>query len=120
MSSKIANWTLNAFTVAVVLYLTFMLGQRFFSGQHTTSPVQGPKAGAAVALANVNWSEPRSTLIMALSTTCHFCKESTGFYKDLLATAPPAIHSIAVFPEPVVDAKAYLQSAAINVTDVRQ
>jgi hypothetical protein len=60
-------------------------------------------------------------LIFALSTDCHFCKASIGFYKDLLPPARAAnLHTVAIFPQSVNDARGYMASVGLDIQDVRQ
>lgn len=33
----------------------------------------------------VDWARNRSTLVLAISTACHFCKDSLPFYRKLAA-----------------------------------
>src|SRR5204863_9489624 len=39
--------------------------------------------GTKISLAGLDWSKSPRTLLMALSTTCHFCSESAPFYQKL-------------------------------------
>lgn len=78
-----------------------------------------PNVGEKVSLQGVDWSA--KNLVMALSTQCHFCSESAGFYQKLV---PPALSNgvqvIAVLPQPVSDGSSYLQKLGVNVSKILQ
>lgn len=68
---------------------------------------------------NVNWATNKKTLLLVLSNTCHFCRESAPFYKQLVAESHSS-HMIALFPQPVEEAEKYLKTMGVNVDEVRQ
>lgn len=74
--------------------------------------------GKTVALDGVEWVASEQTLVLGLSTTCHFCTESMPFYKQLI-DGHANVKTIAVFSQPLEDAKKYLQLHGVSVTDVR-
>jgi hypothetical protein len=61
------------------------------------------------------------TLVLALSTTCHFCSESAPFYRALVARASedPELRIMAVFPQSVEEGAAYLSRVAVPISLVR-
>jgi hypothetical protein len=67
----------------------------------------------------VDWKRNRRTLLLAISTTCHFCKDSVPFYQKLSA-AEKDVKMVAVLPQPVAEAQQYLGSAGVRVDEVRQ
>jgi thioredoxin-related protein len=68
----------------------------------------------------VNWAQNRATLVLALQKGCHFCTESAEFYKRLLAEREGRIRIIAVLPQEVSDASAYLSYIGVHVDRVIQ
>src|SRR5262249_34264823 len=40
--------------------------------------------GKVISLPDTNWEKNGQTLVLALSTGCHFCTESAPFYKELV------------------------------------
>lgn len=71
--------------------------------------------GKTVALPGVQFEEGRESLILALSTTCHFCKDSLPFYKALTAKAQGHLDVIAVFPQTEAEGEKYLHDAGVSV-----
>ena len=67
----------------------------------------------------VNWKRNQRTLVLAISTTCQFCKDSVPFYQRLGA-AGTDVKMVAVLPQPVGEAQKYLSGAGVHVDEVRQ
>jgi hypothetical protein len=60
-------------------------------------------------------------LVLALSTTCHFCSESAEFYKKLVPEAiGHGIPIVAVLPQPTAEGRSYLDGLGVNVRNVLQ
>ena len=52
------------------------------------------------AIAGIDWSRHRSTLVLALNSSCHYCQESAPFYRKL-SQAPVSggdLEIVALFP----------------------
>jgi hypothetical protein len=103
-----------AVLLSIVLVKEFLLPrpQRAFGG----------RAGVAskVSLPGVDWAKSRKTLVLALSTQCHFCTESAPFFQRVAKTAAGRVKLLAVLPQPTVDAQNYLRGVGGRVDDVRQ
>lgn len=67
----------------------------------------------------IDWKQSERTLILALSTGCHFCTESAPFYRQL-ATAHRSARLIALLPQPLPESQDYLNKLGVKVDDVRQ
>src|SRR5438874_1081815 len=77
--------------------------------------------GSRFALKNINWEASRRNVVLALSTTCHYCNESAGFYRDLVKECQTrGVRTIAVLPQTVSEAQSYLFNEGVKVDDVRQ
>src|SRR5215469_745577 len=72
--------------------------------------------GSKFALKNVSWQANDKTLVFGVSTTCHFCTESAPFYRKLVeACKQQHVHTVAVLPQPLAEAQAYLASEGVTV-----
>ena len=76
------------------------------------------QAGTKVSLPGIDWSKSTRTVVLALSTTCHFCSESAPFYQELQQQKPNSVRLVAVLPQPVEDSRNYLNKLGVSVTDV--
>jgi hypothetical protein len=76
--------------------------------------------GSHVSLPGVDWTLRDHTLLLVLSTGCHFCSESAGFYKVLSQEAQKSgtARLIAVFPQDTTAAHKYLDQMGLRVDAV--
>ena len=75
--------------------------------------------GEKIDLPQVNWQKNGETVVLALSTTCHFCTDSTPFYRRL-TKEKDGVRVVAVMPQPVDVSKKYLDANGVVVDEVRQ
>lgn len=89
------------------------------AGQQATTEV---KVGDSLkgVLSDTDWRKNGRTLILAISTQCHFCKDSSPFYRTLAAQAGNHVKIIAVLPQPAEAAEKYLQGEGVRVDQVEQ
>lgn len=110
----------NVAILCAFLMVAALAGQRFWLAR-SAARVSGPEIGAKVSLAGVDWTKSGRTLVLALSTTCHFCSESAEFYKKVL---PEAINHgvpvVAVLPQPTAEGRSYLDGLGVHVQDILQ
>ena len=80
---------------------------------------QSSLIGTRLNISGVSWNESSPTVVLALSTQCHFCSESSPFYK-LLSQSAAEKHRrvIAVFPQRVEESKDYLSGKDLRFDQV--
>jgi len=78
------------------------------------------QAGTKITLPGIDWSKSTQTMVLALSSTCHFCSESGPFYQKLQQHKPNSVRLIAVLPQPVEDSRNYLNKLGVSGADVVQ
>lgn len=121
--SKWKNGLEVAVNIAIVS-LCILIGvigvKRYLLGPASMPPrILAPKNGTRLDLPGVDWRRANHTLVMALSTGCHFCSESAGFYQRLLPVANASKTAVvAVFPQPNNEARAYWASHDLPLTGV--
>lgn len=83
--------------------------------------IEGPKIKIGNKLAITDTQLPKSsqTLVLGISSSCHFCTDSAAFYKKLSAIKANN-RLIAVLPQSVEDGQRYLRKLGISVDEVRQ
>jgi hypothetical protein len=130
MEHKLQTLTNLATTVAAVLLSAVLIKVYFLQ----PAPRAAGAAGVGVAsaapvtvgtslngkLPGVDWAKNGHTLILAISTTCHFCKESEPFYRRLKQEVGQGVKMMAVLPQPVSEAQQYLNMAGVKVDQVKQ
>jgi hypothetical protein len=110
----------NLAILAAFLMVAALAAQRFWHARAADRP-SGPEIGAKVSLAGVDWSKSDRTLVLAISTTCHFCSESADFYKRLVPSAADrGIPVIAVLPQTIAEGRSYLGGLGVDVRNVFQ
>jgi thiol-disulfide isomerase/thioredoxin len=119
-----------AANVAIVV-TAVLLCAALFKSHFTTSPT--PVAGddqpnpnkeirpkERVNLPEVDWRKNGQTLLLVLSTTCHYCSESTAFYQQLAKERDGKTRIIAALPQPSDEGREYLEKHGVTVNDIKQ
>jgi hypothetical protein len=109
-----------AVLISVVLFKTFVLAKPNLRQPNIVSAseiVQGKKMDGH--LVGVDWAKNHRTLVLAISTTCHYCKDSVPFYHTL-TTAGANVKIVAVLPQSVTEGQQYLSNGGVRVDDVKQ
>jgi hypothetical protein len=76
-------------------------------------------AGTKLSTFDIAWEKADQTLVLALSSSCHFCSESAPFYKRLILSKG-STQIVAVLPQPVEEGKGYLQRLGVSADEIRQ
>jgi len=118
---KLAN---IAIIIGVAVFL-FVVARNHFTptaviGTQQSQPDASAKAlvGKTIAIPGVLYPLAHNTLILAISKTCHYCKESQPFYRKLAAAAGGRFDLVAVLPQAKDEAKEYLQESSVPVKQV--
>jgi hypothetical protein len=57
-------------------------------------------------------------LLLVVSTSCHFCKDSLPFYKQLTEAAHGKLGVIAVLPQSQPEAREFLRNAGVETSQI--
>jgi len=111
-----------ALVVAVAVGLTVWLRRPNTAAllHNTNGPVavsQYPALGTQIVLPGVDWSPHKATLVVAISSACHFCVDSTPFYSEITHSTHVA-PIIVVMPQGEQDARTFLEKYAITPRSV--
>lgn len=87
-SRRTFNWVLNTISVLCATFVIWQVARNYFLSS-TRSSGFVDQVGSNVKLAGASWSTSPKTVVLALSTQCHFCKVSAGFYRTLVGSARP-------------------------------
>ncbi|MGH9449170.1 MAG: peroxiredoxin family protein [Terriglobia bacterium] len=85
-------------------------------------PVPDVTAGVSLktSLAGVDWRRNGRTLVLAVSTQCHFCTDSAPFFRTLVARSGKGVKTVAVLPQSVAEAQRYLSREDVSVNQIKQ
>jgi len=100
--------------VAVVIVIVFI--RNYFPASKASSPTIA--VGARLTGQPVSWHDSPKNVVLVLSTTCHFCKESSGFYRKLVEDCRSHARTVALFPQTSQEAQAYLKAEDVQVDEV--
>lgn len=101
-----------AILVVAILLAAFLVKNYFHAGDlsATQRPPQGRQTqiavGSRLTSLDVDWHKSKQTLVLALSSNCHFCTDSAPFYRTLLQNKKDT-RVVAVLPQTVEDANQY-------------
>lgn len=111
---KIAN---VALILGVTVFL-FVVVRGEFAKQEM--PDTSPRAlvGTSISLPGLQLDQRHDSLLVVISTNCHFCKDGLLFYKELSARAQGKLDVIAVLPQPLAESQAFLLNAGISTTRI--
>jgi hypothetical protein len=104
----IANIAVIVTSVALLCFL----GNSWYVGHHASQrPEAKALVGTTVKLPTVDFAQKGKTLLIVISPTCHFCRDSEPFYRQLAKTAGPKTHLLAVLPVPKGEAETYVHAS---------
>jgi rhodanese-related sulfurtransferase/thioredoxin-related protein len=121
-AGRLFEWFVNAICVVSFIVLAIMIAERYILRSPEAQNVAFEK-GQKLSLSEVNWSRSDANLIMALSTTCHYCQESSEFYRALIASnTDNHFYPVVVFPlsEQKEEINIYLQSHGVRPANILQ
>ena len=115
----------NVAIIIVAILIAAVFVRTYWLPKSETPHQPGPATiipGTQLSLSGVDWKANGRTLVLALSTACHFCTESAPFYQRLAQERPKLgnTHVIAAFPQPVADAQKYLADHGVKVDAIIQ
>jgi len=118
--------TANLSIIAVAVLLCIVLVKSYIiptpvqnSPAAPTEARNATKRGAPITLPGVDWQKNGKTLLLALSTTCHFCTQSSPFYQRVVKERGDT-QLIVLVPEAADEGQAYLKNLGVSIDDVRQ
>lgn len=112
---------LNALVIMACLALIGGASYSRFMPSRTPQSVADSPKGTKIKISGVEWNNSQRTVVLALSTHCHFCTASGDFYRRLqkIATAR-GVPIVALLPQPTVEARSYLGNMGLQIALVKQ
>jgi hypothetical protein len=126
--SRKIEFAANIATFVVAVLLSVVLVKAYFlpaSSPRTNLRARATNfltVGASLAkrLPDIDWSRNRQTLVLALSTQCHYCTESAPFFRQIREKVGNNVKILAVLPQPVAESEAYLNREGVRMDGVKQ
>ncbi len=116
-----------AIIIAAILFSTVLMKSSLLPSATPTPTDKLPppitqgmmQKGNIISIPNLAWPRSGQTLLLALSTGCHFCTDSAPFYQRI-SKEHGATHLVAVFPEEISQGEKYLTKLGVKVDEVKQ
>jgi hypothetical protein len=123
--ARIAEIAANLATVVAAVLVSIVLLKVFIFPRPVTRGTredveQTQKVNLKSVLPGVDWNKNGRTLVMAISTQCHFCTESLPLFQRITNDSGPHIKTLALLPQIKADAEEYLRKGGVRVDDIRQ
>lgn len=112
----------NIAIITVAILLSYVLVKRYVFEPGRAEPLVSANQhlrSQKINLSGVDWSKSEKTLVLAISSVCHFCTESAPFYRQL-AEAHEGTRLVAVLPQTIEEGKLYLNKLRVNIDEVIQ
>jgi hypothetical protein len=123
----------NVAVIVTSIVLCSVLAKKYFFTPKQTVAAAAPSTpstnvpktsalqpGTKISLPGIDWSKNSRTVVLALSTTCHFCSESGPFYQKLEQQKPGTVGLVAVLPQSVEDSRNYLNKLGVKTANLVQ
>jgi hypothetical protein len=98
----------------------YWLKQTAHSGQGAIHQANNFK-GTKLLVSGVDWSQSDRTLVLAISTQCHFCLESIPLYRTLSGAAAVKtgkVSIVAIMPQEMSAAQSFVKQSDIHANKV--
>ena len=105
--------------LCLVLVKNHLLNRPAMSVNAASAQPTQTAIGMNLSSFDVDWTQSRQTLVLAISSGCHFCTESAPFYKTVVNSKKDT-RLVAILPQPVEEGKNYLETLGVAVDEVRQ
>lgn len=122
--TKLKNRLEIATNIAVLFVAVAVLSVfawSYFSRPRMPKLNSGLQRGVALSqIANLDYNSSPRTLLVAMSTRCHSCKESTPFYNRLVdrLREDSATRLVAIFPEHSEEVAKYAEQNQLKMTAI--
>jgi hypothetical protein len=106
------DFAANVAVIVTSIGLLAFLGNSWHEGRRVPHSTRARiLIGSTVHLDGVDFTRKDKTLLIAISSTCHFCEESQPFYRQLATMPSVATNLVAVLPMPLRDAEDYVHTS---------
>jgi thioredoxin-related protein len=121
MSEKIhKKLEIVAYVAVIIMSLVtaIIIAKPYFFQNIRQPEIRSISKGTPISL-DENWKANKKTLILVVSTQCHFCSESADFYKRLIINKLET-QFVFISPQSAEDTKSYLTGLGIPFENVKQ
>ena len=98
-----------------------LIEQRFFSQPDAGAPAPASVVGREIRLPGADWQSAPVSVLLQISSTCHFCNDSMPFYRQLMAArqaSPAKVPVIVASADAVAVIEQHLADEKLSVDKV--
>jgi thioredoxin-related protein len=97
-----------------------LLLERRFTAESKTSSEDRSYIGKRLQIPEADWRQSHLNAVLFISTKCHFCEQSTPFYRRISAISPqPARVPLSIVTyDPQETMKAFLARSQVQITTI--
>jgi len=120
---KLESLTNVAIIVIAILFGTVLVSKYVLSDHAAATPkLNGIAANKKFNLREIDWSKSEKNLVVAFSTNCRFCIESTAFYEQMAnrKAERSKVRLIVVSPQPVDEVQRFFRERRITIDEFVQ
>ena len=113
--------TTNIATLLMCLVIGGLIGRNYLLPKRPLPTQNRIPIGSTLSVPGVQWQRTGKTIVLAISTQCHFCADSMPFYQKLVQAASiKNARIIGLFPQTTDESKNYLTNHQVAVAEVHQ
>ncbi len=120
-ATKIGKIALNVLLAVACLFICGDIARKYYLSHERSQLGKSlaPQKGASLAVAGHEWSKHRISLVLVVSSKCHYCTESAPLFQRLVGLAASSgVPSIAISEEREETTRNYLNHLGVAVSDV--
>ncbi|HEX9982964.1 MAG TPA: hypothetical protein VGF69_06860 [Thermoanaerobaculia bacterium] len=111
----------NVAIIVVAVIASIVLVRNYMARGAVKMTREQIATGNKLPMPGVEWQANGNTVVLALSTNCHYCSESAPFYKRLTAElSRRRAHLMIVMPQSIEEGRKYVEGLGLQAADVRQ
>jgi Tfp pilus assembly major pilin PilA len=120
--SKKIEFAANVAIIVVAVLLAVVLVKNYLVKEPNVTAGPGntqTKQETKLTSLDLDWKKNGQTLLLVISTGCHFCTDSAPFYKQI-TKQHQGTRLVAVLPQTLEDSKQYLDALGVIVDEIKQ
>jgi thiol-disulfide isomerase/thioredoxin len=121
MSSRLEKASNIALIVSAVVFLGVTIRNEFAKPAvraNSSVAIREALIGKTLHPPGMTFPRERQTVLLAVSSSCHFCQESWPFFRELAARSEGKLDVVAVLPQSQSEAESYVKEAKVPVAKV--
>jgi len=109
-----------AIAIAVLVVSGVLVKRLLFPRPPNAANMPRISVGERLNVSGADWKQNGKSLVFFLNKDCHYCTTSAPFYRQLIEEVRNRnVKALAILPNPIEEAKAYVRSVDLPIEDIR-